>query len=203
MSPCKADIQNEKSLGQSFSLAIELGQSFAIRATDATGEPSPFSCRICTKHVSELTHGPHEILQLFQGSKLFPRDQRPRLETPGWRVLDYKENLMTDGEFEWQQEWILRAPKVDRDKEYRFSEGIIVNCFGTVDVSFPKVWALVETLSLDGSYELVCQLWAPFTLIAGHVNVDVTRSRGEALVSVLLASSFYVSVQVHSWLFSF
>ena len=57
--------------------------------TDVATKPSDFYCRSCRKDVSVLTHGHHEILWHFQGSKHFPRDQRLRLETPGWEVLDY------------------------------------------------------------------------------------------------------------------
>ena len=41
--------------------------------------------------VSVLTHYPHEVLRHFQGVKHFARGQRLRLETPGWRVLDFEE----------------------------------------------------------------------------------------------------------------
>ena len=50
---------------------------------------SHFYCRVCWKNVSVLTHGHHEVLRHFQGRPHFARDQRLRLETPGWRVLDF------------------------------------------------------------------------------------------------------------------
>ena len=59
-----------------------------------------------------LTHGHHEILRHFQGSKHFPRDQRLRLETPGREVLDHEENVMSPAEVERQREKIVRAPLV-------------------------------------------------------------------------------------------
>ena len=59
-------------------------------ATDAAGKPSYFYCRVCRKDVPVLTHGPHEILRHYQGVKRFARDQRLRLESPGWRVLDFE-----------------------------------------------------------------------------------------------------------------
>ena len=46
-----------------------------------------------------------------------------------------------------------------------------------------KVSSLIEVLRLGGSYELVYHLWAQFTLSAVRVNVDVTWSRDEVLVS--------------------
>ena len=46
-----------------------------------------------------------------------------------------------------------------------------------------KVSSLIEVLRLGGSYKLVYRLWAQFTLSAVRVNVDVTWSRDEVLVS--------------------
>ena len=75
---------------------------------------------------------------------------------------------------------------VVRDREYPFSEDAIVDETGAVDPNLgvmAKVSCLMEVLRLGGSYELVYQLWAQFTLSATHVNVDVTWSRDEVLVS--------------------
>ena len=148
-----------------------------------------------------LTHGHDEILRHFQGSKHFPRDQRLRLETPGREVLDYKGNVMSPAEVERQREKIMRAPLVGRDREYPFSEDVIVDETGAVDPNLgvmAKVSSLIEVLRLGGSYELVYRLWAQFTLSAVHVNVDVTWSRDEVLVSSYrLLPMFYV-VCVHS-----
>ena len=46
-----------------------------------------------------------------------------------------------------------------------------------------KVSSLLEVLRLGGSYELVYRLRAQFTSSAVRVNVDVTRSLDEVLVS--------------------
>ena len=76
-----------------------------------------------------------------------------------------------------------------KDKENLFSEDLIVDSSGSVDVSLPvlaKVFALVKALRLGGSYELVHQLCSQFTLIAGQKNVDVPWSRDEVLVSDFL-----------------
>ena len=108
-----------------------------------------------------MTHGVHEILRHFQETKQFPRDQRLRLETPGWRVLDFEGNVMQEKEVERLRERILRAPQVVRDREYPFSDDLIVDSSGSVDVSLPvlaKFSALVEVLQLRGSYEPVHQL---------------------------------------------
>ena len=145
--------------------------------------------------MSVLIHGIHEILRNYQGTEQFPRDQRLRLETPGWRVLDFEGNVMREEEVARQRERILRGPQVLRDREYPFSEDLIVDSTGSVDASLPiltKVSALVEALSLGGSYELVHQLWSQFTLIAGQVNVDVTWSRDEVLVSGFLCHNLRI-----------
>ena len=136
-----------------------------------------------------MTHGVHEILRHYQGTKHFPREQRLRLETPGWRVLDFEGNVMREEEVERQRERILRAPQVVRDREYPFAEDLIVDSSGEVNASLPvlaKDSALVESLRLGGSCELVHQLCSQLTLIAGQVNVDVTWSRDEVLVSGFL-----------------
>ena len=65
--------------------------------------------------MSVLTHGHHETLRHFQDSKHFPRDQRLRLETPGWEVIDYEGNIMSPAEVERQREKIMRALLVVRD----------------------------------------------------------------------------------------
>ena len=97
---------------------------------------------------------------------------------------------MREKEVERQREWILRAPQVVRDGDYPFSEDLIVDSSGSVDASVPvlaKVSALVKTLRLRGSYELVHQLWSQFTLIAGKVNVNVTWCGDEVLDSGLFS----------------
>ena len=136
--------------------------------------------------MSVPAHGHHEILWHFRGSKHFPRDQRLRLETPGWEVLDYEGNVMSPAEVERQREKVMGDPLVVRDREYPFSEDVIVDETGAVDPNLgvmAKVSSLIEVLRVGGSYELVYRLWAQFTLSAVRVNVDVTWSRDEVLVS--------------------
>ena len=77
-----------------------------------------------------MTHGVHEILRHYQGTKHFPRDQRLRLEAQGWRVLVFEGNIMREEEVERQRERILKAPQVVRDREYPFAEDLIVDSFG-------------------------------------------------------------------------
>ena len=53
--------------------------------------------------MSVMTHGVPKILHHYQGTEYFPRDQRFRLETPGWRVLDFEGNPMREEEIERQR----------------------------------------------------------------------------------------------------
>ena len=182
--------------------ASELGRFFVTGPTDASGKPSHFYCRLCRKDVSVLTHGMHEILRHYQGTKHFARDQRLRLETPGWRVLDLEGNAMREEEVARQRDRILRGPLVVRDREYPFAEDLIADNSGRVDASLPvlaKVSSLVEVLRLGGggSYELVHQLWSQFTLVASQVNIDVTWSRDEVLVSGFFATSYALIPDFH------
>ena len=50
-----------------------------------------------------LTHGHHEVLRHFRGSRHFARDQSLRLETPGWRVLVFHGNPLSEDELEQQR----------------------------------------------------------------------------------------------------
>ena len=169
--------------------AYEVGQFFVTGATDETGKPSHFYCRVRRKDVSVLTHGPHEILRHYQGVKHFARDQRLRLESPGWRILDFEGNPFSESELKRRKKHILRGPLVVRDREYPFVEDIIVDESGALDATLPfvaKLSSLTEVLRLGGPYELVSQLWSQFTLIASRVNIDMAWSRDEVLVGIVL-----------------
>ena len=163
--------------------ANEVRQFLVTGVTDAAGKPSLFYCRVCRKDVSVLTHGPHEILRHYQGLKHFARDQRLRLETPGWRVLDFEGNPPSESELERQREHILRGPLVVRDREYPFAEDLIIDESGAPDATLPvvaEVSSLIEIVRLGGQYELVNQLWSQFTLIASRVNIDVSWCFGRS-----------------------
>ena len=111
------------------------------------------STGICRKDVSVPTHGPHEFLRHFQGVKHFARDQRLRLKTPGWRVLDFEGNPFTESELERRRESILRGPLVIRNREYPFAEDLIVDDSRVPDATLPvlaKVSSLVEVLQPVG-----------------------------------------------------
>ena len=75
--------------------------------------------------------------------------------------------------------WLVRflwGLLVNRDREYPFAKDLIVDDSGTSDAALAvlaKLSSLIEGLRLGGSYELVNQLWAQFTLTASSVNVDV------------------------------
>ena len=184
---------------------IDVVQFFVTGSTDIATKPSHFYSRICRKDVSVLTHGHQEILRHFQGSKHFPRDQRLRLETPGWEVLDYEGNIMSPAEVERQREKIMRAPLVVRDREYPFSEDVIVDETGAVDPNLgvmAKVSSLIEVLHLGGSYELLYRLWAHFTLSDVRVNVDVGWSRDEVLVSSYTFAPYILRGRCASKLFT-
>ena len=72
--------------------ATELVRFFVTGPSDAANMPSHFYCRVLRKNVSVLTHGHHEVLRHFQGSRHFALDQRLHLETPGWGVLEFHGN---------------------------------------------------------------------------------------------------------------
>ena len=140
-----------------------------------------------------LTHSPHEVLRHFQGVKHFARDQRLRLETHGWRILAFEGNPLSESELERQEEGILRRFLVIRDREYPFTEDLIVDDSGAPDATLPvhaKVLSMIEVLQWGGPYELVYQLWSQFTFTASHMHVDVKWSRDEVLVGNFL---FHVS----------
>ena len=169
--------------------ANEVGKFFVTGATDAAGKPSHFYCRVCRKDVSVLTHGPHEILRHYQGVKHFACDQRLRLETPGWRVLDLEGKPLSESELERQKEHILRGHLVVRDREFPYAEDLIVDESGALVATLPvvaKVSSLIEVVRLGGPYELVSQLWRQFTQITIRVNIDVAWSRDEVLVGIVL-----------------
>ena len=149
------------------------------------------------KDVSVLTHGPHEVLRLFQDVKHFACDPRLRLETPDWRVLDFEGNPLSKSELERQRERTLRGLLVIRDREYPSAEDLIVDDSGTPDATLPvlaEVSSLIEVLRLGGPYELVYQLCSKFTLTASRMNIDVTWSRVEVLVDNSLSPCVSVSI---------
>ena len=167
----------------------ERAQFFVTGPTDAANKLSEFYCRVCRKDVSVLTHGGYEIVRHFQRHRQFAPDHRLRLETPGWRVLDFDGNPLPEDELERQREKIMFAPLVVRDRDYPYREDLIPDASGNVDpqlTMLAKVSYLIDALQLGGSYELVEKLWVRFVLTASRINVTVAWSRDEVLVSSVL-----------------
>ena len=151
----------------------DVGQFLVTGPTDIATKPSHFYCRNFRKDVSVLTHGHHELLQNFQGSKYFPRNQRECC-TSGATA---GENI--EGSIGQERQGVT------------FSEDVIVGETGAVDANLgimAKVFSFIEVLHLGGRYELMYQLWAQFTLSGVRVNVDITWSRDEVLVSISICA---------------
>ena len=101
-----------------------------------------------------LTHGEYEIVRHFQIDRFFPRDQRLRLKTPGWRVLDFDPNPLSDAEPGLQLEKTLIPPLVKWDCQRVFSEKLSADQSGPVDTNLPmltRVLPMMELLQLAGS----------------------------------------------------
>ena len=99
--------------------------------------PSHFDCRVCRKNVSVLTHGHHKVLRHFHCSRHSARDHRLRLETPGWRVLDFHGNQLSEDELERQREKIKKGPFAVRDREHPFAQDLITDEAGVVYTQLP------------------------------------------------------------------
>ena len=150
--------------------------------------------------MSVLTHGHHEVLRHFQGRRHFARDQRLRLETPGWRVLDFQENTLTEDERERQRENFQKGPLVVRDREHPFAEDLISDEAVVIDPQLPvltKVSCLVDGLKMGGSYGLIEKLWAQFVLPAGPVNREFSWTPDEVLVGSVDFRKPFVSFLIH------
>ena len=168
--------------------------------SDAANRPSHFYFQVCRKNVSVLTHGHHELLRHFQGGHHFALDQRLRLETPGWRVLDFQGNPLSEDELERQREKIGKGPLVVRDREHPFAEDLIIDEAGVVDPQLPvlaKVSCLVDALKMGGSYGLIEKLWAQLVLTVGPVNTEVAWARDEVLVGSVDFRNRFVSFLIY------
>ena len=178
----------------------EFGMFFVTMPSDAANMPSQFYCRVCRKNVFVLTHGYHEVLRHFQDSSHFGRDQRLRLETPGWRMLDFQGNPLSEDELERQRKTIRKVPLVLRDREHPFAEDLIIDEAAVVDPQLPvltKVSCLVDALKMEGSYGLIEKLWAQFLLTAGPVNTEVAWTRDEVLVGSVDFRNYFAVFLIH------
>ena len=180
--------------------ATELVRFFVTGPSDAANMPSHFYCRLCRKNVSVLTHGHHEMLRHFQGRRDFARDQRLRLETPGWRVLDFQGNPLAEDELQRERGKIQKGPLVVRDCKHPFAEDLICDEAGVIDPQLPvltKVSCLVDGLKMGGSYGLIEKLWAQFVLTTGPVKREVAWTRDEVLVGSVDFRNLFVSFLIH------
>ena len=158
--------------------------------------PNHFYCWVCRKIVSVLAHARHELLRHFQGSSHFARDQRLRLETPGWRVLEFRGNPLSEAELESQGQKFREGPLVVRDREHPFGEDWTTDEAGVVDLQLPvltKVSCLVDALSMGCNFELVEKLWRQFVLTVGPFTTEVACTCDEVLVSSLNFRNHLVS----------
>ena len=131
----------------------------------------------------------------FQRSKHISRNQRLRLETPSWRILDYEGNPMAKEEVAQQRDCILRAPLVVQGPKN--AEDIFTDSPVAQDAMLPvlaKIAPLIDMLRLGGSYELVHFLWSQFFLTATRVTIDITWSRDEVLAGNFFVPFFYISM---------
>ena len=147
-----------------------------------------------------LTHGHHEVLRHFQSSRHFARDQRLRVETPGWHVLDFHGNPLREDELEHQREKIKKGPLVVRDREHLFAEDLITDEAGVFDpqlLVLTKVCCLVDALKMGGSSRLIEKLRAQFVLTAGPKNIEVVWTRDEVLVGSVYFPNHFVSFLIH------
>ena len=147
-----------------------------------------------------LTHGHHEVLRHFQGSRHFARDQRLRLETPGWRVLQFHGNPLSEDELERQKEKIKKGPLVVRDRNHFLAVDLITDEAGVVEPQLPvltRVSGLVDALKMGGSYGLVEKLWAHFVLTAEPVNAEVAWTQDEVLVGSDDFRNRFISFLIH------
>ena len=173
---------------------------FVTRPSDAANMPSHFYCRVCRKNVSMLTHGHHELLRPFQGSRHFARDQRLCLETPGWRVLDFHRNPFGEDELDCQRQKIRRGPLVVRVREHPFAEDLITDEAGVADPHLSvltKVSCLVVALRMGSSYELIEKLSVKFILTTGPTKSEVTWTRDEVLVASVNFRNHFLSFLIH------
>ena len=93
----------------------------------------------------------------FSRIKAIPRPQHLRLETPGWRVVDFEKNPMAEEEKVRQQERIWRAPLVVQEQKHPYADDIITDNSVAQERMLPvlaKVASAIHLLRLGGSYEL-------------------------------------------------
>ena len=173
--------------------ASGVGQFLVTGPTDVATKPSHFFCRICRKDVS-----PRIFVALPGEQRISPR---PTSEVGDARLG----SAGLSGECPESSRSRAPAGEDSEGSFWRERQGVPIfwrrRCWRDW-CSGPESWvdgegsSLIEVLRLGGSYELVYQLWAQFTLSAVRLNVDVTSSRDEVLVSIYFCWLFYVACVV-------
>ena len=123
-----------------------LGKFFVTGPTDAATESCHFCCRICRKNLSVLNHGHPEVLRIFKGARHFLRDQRLRLQTLGWRILDYQIKSLTEDELDQEKHKIRKCLSIILDHEHPFKASLIVDDGG---VTKPNLLLLTKFTMRD------------------------------------------------------
>ena len=141
---CRKILSEKTFLMKNLYRAIELGR-FLTGPSDAANKSSHFYCWVCRKNVSLLTHGHYEVLRHFQGSRHFAGDQCLRLETPGWRVLDFHGKLFSKDELERQRGKNQESPL----------------WWVTVSIGLRRIWSLMGLVLLTRScqFSQKCLAW--------------------------------------------
>ena len=140
--------------------ADEFGIFFVPELTDAANKPNQFYCWICRRDVFVLTHYHSETLPHFQGARHSPRDQRLRLDTYGWRVLEYQGKPLTEDKLEQQWDKIRKGPLVAGD---RAAEQLITDEAGVTDPNLymmTKVTSLVQVLQVRANSAPFAKFWS-------------------------------------------
>ena len=117
---------------------------------------------------------------------LFTRDQRLRLETPGWRVQNFQSKHYSEDKREQQTDKNQKGLLVIRDREDPFTEDLIVDEARVSDPNLPlltEVTSLVWVVQSGGSHALVEKLWSQFLLTAGNNILENTWNRDGVFVS--------------------
>ena len=105
------------------------------------------------------------------------RDQRLRLETPGWRVLDFQWNPLSEDELKRQRKKIQKGPLVVRARERPFAEDLITD----------EVASSSEGVVLGGRNEDGRQLWTRWEAVGA---VCANRRASESISSLDTGWSF-------------
>ena len=152
--------------------AKELSRFFWTGLTDVTGKPIGFYCFVCPKNVSVLNHVLHE-------------PSRPAsLTGESGRARTGLRRELHDRYGDWT------AAEVDFEGSTK-GQGQRLVFLWWCDLGKLRDSRCQPPIARKSiHYELVHQLWSQFTLVSGQVNVDLTCSRDDILVSVCFDRCF-------------